>query len=431
MTDLHRWFLAAWISFAIPAIVVGVGANEVVTPVEEDEETATGSEPESPEAARVRRMLEAIVVSGAASGLVAPVPIIEPTVPGGIQSEESRDRKRGSFVVAPIPVSTSTIGSGLAVVSLYTFRPFRRDDASPPTTVGIGGLYTDNDSWAAGIGAKTYLHEDRWRISAGVGTFDVNYPFYGTGNDAGDRGRSIRLDQDGDAVTSQVLRKIAGRWYGGLGYTRLVTTLAIDLSGLLPPDLELPPELADALRLRTTVASLGVRVQYDSRDDVFAPRSGIFFDVLGRIARESVGSDWDYEHHVVAWNAYRNVRERDVVAVRVAACSAIDAPFFDLCLFGSGADLRGYTGGRYRDEAMVATQAEYRWWFHRRWGATAFVGVGEVAPSFGDLDTDRLLPAGGIGLRWQVSKRERLGLRVDYAWGKDSSAFYVSVGEAF
>ena len=80
---------------------------------------------------------------------------------------------------------------------------------------------------------------------------------------------------------------------------------------------------------------------------------------------------------------------------------------------------------------MLAAQAEWRselWW---RLGATAFFGEGLVAPDFGSFKWDGLLPGGGVGLRFTVATQNHVNLRVDYAWGKNSSALYMGVAEAF
>ena len=41
------------------------------------------------------------------------------------------------------------------------------------------------------------------------------------------------------------------------------------------------------------------------------------------------------------------------------------------------------------------------------------------------------LPGGGVGLRFTLARRNHVNLRVDYAWGKNSTALYVGVAEAF
>ena len=38
---------------------------------------------------------------------------------------------------------------------------------------------------------------------------------------------------------------------------------------------------------------------------------------------------------------------------------------------------------------------------------------------------------GGVGLRFTLAKRNHVNLRIDYAWGKSSTALYVGVAEAF
>ena len=134
-----------------------------------------------------------------------------------------------------------------------------------------------------------------------------------------------------------------------------------------------------------------------------------------------------------AWiNRYHGIGARHVLAWHVAGCGAKgDVTFYDLCLLGRSQDLRGYTIGQYRDYALIAAQAEWRtelWW---RFGATAFVGGGTTAPTFSALVLNDTLPSVGVGLRFTLAKRNHVNLPVDYAWGKNSSALYVSVAEAF
>ena len=147
--------------------------------------------------------------------------------------------------------------------------------------------------------------------------------------------------------------------------------------------------------------------------------------------RESFGGDFDTETFKLAVNHYRPMRERDAVAIRAIARSASnDAPFFLLSTVGGGTDLRGYPSGRFRDNVMYALQAEYRWQYNNRWIFTGFAGFGEVAESFGDIG-ENFLPAGGIGARFVLSQKHRVGLSADIAVGNDGAEFYFGVGEAF
>ena len=92
---------------------------------------------------------------------------------------------------------------------------------------------------------------------------------------------------------------------------------------------------------------------------------------------------------------------------------------------------RGYTQGRYRDSVMTTGQAELRYHSSGRFGATAFGGFGQVAPSAGDIFKAQMLLAGGFGLRYQLTKKFPMHMRFDYSWGRDGGLFYFGVGEAY
>ena len=195
----------------------------------------------------------------------------------------------------------------------------------------------------------------------------------------------------------------------------------------IPEGPTLPAQDAD---LRT--AALGPRVHYDSRDNPFYPRHGMQVQGVASFYAEAVGGNRTYQAYQGWINRYTAIGARHVFAWHAGACGvAGSVPFYDLCMLGKSQDLRGYSVGQYRDRAMIAAQAEWRselWW---RFGGTVFGGGGEEVRDFGTLNWNDALPSGGVGLRFTVAKRNHVNLRADYAWGKDSSALYVSVVEAF
>jgi hypothetical protein len=80
---------------------------------------------------------------------------------------------------------------------------------------------------------------------------------------------------------------------------------------------------------------------------------------------------------------------------------------------------------------MTTAQAELRFHSAGRFGATMFGGFGQVAPSAGDLTSAEVLPAGGLGIRYRLTREFPMHMRFDYAWGKNGNLFYFSVAEAF
>jgi hypothetical protein len=359
---------------------------------------------------------------------------IDPTVPGASSptglvpdgATQPPDNKRGELVLAPLPMINPTLDNGLAVVGGYIYRLDLADKVTPPSFTLLGGFKTSNDSWGTAFIQKLNLMHDRVRVLA-VGAYaDVNYDFYGIGQDAGDAGRSIQLNQTGPIALVDGLIRIAPSLYVGARYQ--IMDMSIATPGLSREGEPVVPE--GDVQLRT--AALGPRVQFDSRDNLFYPRRGTQIDAFASFYGSAVGGRRTYQMYQASISRYHSPAARHVVAWRAVVCSVGgSAPFYDICTLGKSQDLCGYTLGQYRDDRMVAAQAEWRseiWW---RFGGALFAGVGEVMPDFGQLSWDGLRPSGGVGLRFTLAERNHVNLRVDYAWGHKSSALYVSVAEAF
>ena len=352
-----------------------------------------------------------------------PVLGIALALPALAKAEPAGHDRPLSIVAMPIPISNPAIGNGLGIAAMAIYTP----RGSPqPWITGAGGLYTDSKSWAAAVFQKAHLNDDRIRVTAGAGGGEFKLDFYGVGSGAGARDRSIPIDQRAVGAVAEALFRVAPNTYAGVRYRGAQLRTSLDLSQLPFPDLEIPE-----VELRSQVSALGLSGEYDTRDDQFGPRKGVYATARWMVASESLGSDFDYSRIDAAANIYHALSERSVIAGRVALCDAGDkAPFYDLCLFGQSNDLRGYTAGQYRDRSLAAIQLEYRRDLFWRIGGVVFAGVGGVAPSFEKLGST-LLPAAGVGLRFRASKQHRVNASVDFAVGEDSQAFYFYIGEAF
>jgi Omp85 superfamily domain len=349
---------------------------------------------------------------------------VEQAAPAAVDS--THRPKRGEFVFAPMPMVNPTLENGLSVVAGYLYRLDIEDQTTAPSVTAVYGFKTSNGSWAGAVVQNLHLWHDRVRVLGVAAYGDINYEFFGIGQDAGSAGRSIELNQSGPVAILDGLVRVAPHLYAGARYTFMKMDVAT-AAAALPGGPTLPP-LDATLR----AASLGPHVQYDSRDNPFYPRHGMQVQGMANLFGKAVGGQRTYQEYRAWMNRYHAVGDRHVLAWHVGACGTDGSvPFYDLCLLGRNDDLRGYTTGQYRDKAMLAAQAEWRselWW---RFGATAFIGGGEVAPGFDSMTWDDVLPGGGVGLRFTLARRNHVNLRVDYAWGRDSSALYIGVGEAF
>jgi outer membrane protein assembly factor BamA len=338
-------------------------------------------------------------------------------------TDEEGKRKPG-FVVLPIPLSNPALGSGLVLAGVSFYQP----EGSPrPWMTGAGVLWTDNGSMGGGVFQKAYLGGDKYRISGFAGGANLNLNFYGIGAADADRDFSIPINQNGRVVKIDGFRKVYENTYVGLRLRMATITTSFRFDG------EPPEEFEDlALELDSDIGGPGLLAQYDTRDSELWPSTGTYANLQAQWDLDSFGSEYIYDKQELTYNRYMSLTDSGVLAVRGSLCRAGDGtPFFDLCMFGASNDLRGYETGQYRDRALAAVQAEYRWRFSPRWGAVFFAGVGSVAPSLGDLTDSVTLPSGGAGLRFRASKAYNVNISLDYAVGRDSEALYFYIGEAF
>ena len=325
------------------------------------------------------------------------------------------------LVIAPVPAYSPQIGWNLTLGGAYFLDSGEKNTDVPPSLIGGFAMAAENGSYAYGAGTYLHLLDDKFRVRAGAAYVDIRYRFYGIGNSIDFL--DVDILQEGPAYFLSGSWNIWKKLYVGLGYRRgTVDTRVRFVSS--------PPAFFDPV-LGLDLGAISIPIEIDSRDHEQFPRNG--WQVSGKtvLYRESVGSDFEAETYKVSVNHYAPMRETDVLATRVVVRSASeDVPFFLLSTIGGDTDLRGYPGGRYRDRHMYALQTEYRWQFSDRWIFTGFVGVGEVADQFSEMGRN-FLPAGGVGARFVLSQKHKVGLSLDVATGKDGTEIYFGVGEAF
>jgi outer membrane protein assembly factor BamA len=345
----------------------------------------------------------------------------------GPEKKVTKKEKRGEIVIAPIPISSPAIGSGLLLGLGFVFPLNKNDKLSPPSTIGAMGFGTNNGSRGGAVLGMFNFREDRYRIAAIGGSGSVNYDLFGIGTGAGAAGISVPINQKGSLFLGQFLYRLGG-WHLGPRYQVRQSTVRTESTGdRLPPGIEIPEAVLDS-----KTAALGPQLMRDRRDSLFYARTGSVFKVGADFFVEGLGSKFNYQSYQVAFNKYASLSPRQVLAFRVMGCGVGgEVPFYDLCLFGFNNDLRGYYAGQFRDRRMFATQMEYRLELLPRVGVVGFAGVGGVAPELSKFRGDELLPAGGGGFRLTVAKKNHINLRFDFGFGRVGHTFSMGVAEAF
>ena len=328
------------------------------------------------------------------------------------------------IVIAPIPQSDPTLGTGLTLVGLYFYEQSEAQKrVQPASYTGAGLMVTDNGSKALALQQKSFWDSDRWRLDAIAVIADLRLDLFGIGNAAGDNDISVRWELEGAIVHPKLFRRIRPNWYLG-GQARYFGTRSSIGVGTGARQ----GERIGRNELKATAIGVGALLNSDTRDNQFNAYSGRFFEADALFNLRGLGSDYDYQSLHLDYRRYLPVHEEVVVAANVKACvKGGDVPFFDLCRLV----LRGLNATQFMDKSMLLARAEIRWRPFSRLAFVGFGGTGTVARNPGSFDLGELTYSVGVGVRVTISEERRVNLRLDLAHTEFDNALVLSVGEAF
>lgn len=352
-----------------------------------------------------------------------------PTQPETQPKEKGKKKHRNpeGLVVAPIPISSPAIGSGIVPVLAYVFPFSKKDKISPPSTVLAAGLITDNGSRGFVVGGQLFLKEDTYEITSGYVHGNINYNIYGTGIAAN---LKLPLVQTGEGYLGEFLRRLWWNFFVGPRFVagRSFLTVKPNNASNFP--------IPEGFGVHTNLTALGVRLTRDTRPNHFYPVGGTFFTFTSDFFSQTLGSKYSFQSYKTKLDKYWSLSKNQVLAYEGYSCATGGKPpFYGNCIYGTSNELRGYTAGQYFTRYMLATQLEYRLVLPKRFGFVVFGGIGGVIPEGHELSqllqTSHFLPGGGGGLRFELSKKYHVNLRADIAQGTNGHTFSMGLGEAF
>jgi hypothetical protein len=403
----------------ILSLVLIAGAFISFNPACLAQQEARGAQPQA------QTISQAASDSPKTSGLDA-----QSTTPPKPEEQPKKKKKKlgpGAFVVAPLPISSPAIGSGIVPVLGYIFPLSMKDENAPPSVIGGAGLITNNGSGGFSIGGDLYLKHATYRLKAGFVHGNVDYNIYGTGVASI---LKLPLQQTGEAFFAEFLRVIGWQFY--LGPRFFTGNSFITLNPTKVTAVPIPPDLG----IHTSLRSIGARLTRDTTLNRFYPTNGTFFTFTSDFFSQGLGSKFSFQSYSTTLDKYLSLSKNQVLAYNALFCAtAGQPPFYGNCIYGTNNELRGYVAGRYFTRYSLATQLEYRLVLPKRFGLVAFGGVGGAIPGGNQLlqrvQRSHFLPSGGAGLRFQLSKVYHVNLRADFAQGVNDHTFSLGVGEAF
>jgi outer membrane protein assembly factor BamA len=327
-----------------------------------------------------------------------------------------------------LPVIYYTPETGLAggAQGLYFFTMGSRYGSTHPSSVPVGFEYTQKGQMYCEVQPEISFPDNAYQVKVKIGFRKFPSTFYGIGNNT--------LETNAEQYTPQKV------WGDVSVQKRVVSYLSVGISASYNRYRILAAEENGMIARRTVsgaaggcINGAGVYGSWDSRNESFFPSSGENASVLIGAFHPILGSDYEFLRYRIDLRHYSYFTADQVLAVQalfVAQTGTV--PIQALATYGGKDLLRGYAEGRNCENDLMAIQAEYRmlpvYW---RFGLSFFAGVGEVAHDLGSFSSAELKPSAGFGIRYQLFETEKISLRLDFGWGRGTSGFYITAGEAF
>lgn len=332
------------------------------------------------------------------------------------------DQKYGFLPIAA-PITEPAIGYGAAVGAAFLSKPLGAASAGlgRPNITAAGGMATENGTWGVFIGDMRYWLDDRLQTLAGAVFADVNLDYYGIGDDSALADDPLHYTLNPLALAMQAKYRVGDtRIWAGLSYSFAFTKVSFDAPAT---ETRLPDVDRDS-----RVGGLTLLASYDSRDNLFTPLRGTFVELSFGFFGKALGGEDSFERGTLVAIQYVPLPFHLFLGLRgdVAATFG-DAPFY----LKPFTHLRGVPVMRYQGEQTAQIETELRWQFWGRLSLLAFVGAGGAWNDFERLDDSTGVIAGGPGIRYELARRYGIHMGVDVGFSRDTTAFYVQVGNGW
>lgn len=360
----------------------------------------------------------------------APGPAAEPAAPASFWSKDDGwldisgfvDQAYG-FVPLLIPITEPAVGVGAAGALVFIDKPKTEASAGfgRPNISVIGALGTENGTRGEFAGDMRHWLDDSVKSLIGVVHASVNLDFYGIGRDPQlqNNPKSYNLETTAGVVQGRYRIGDSPAWIG-LGYVLASTTVKFSAP--------LAPESLPGAQRESRVGGLLPAISYDSRDNMFTPTSGSYFDLSAGLFSKAMGSDTDFRRINLSAIQYVPVsRDLTLGVMGSAILSYGDVPFY-LRPFVS---LRGVSAMRYQGDYAGQLEAELRWQFWERFSLVGFAGAGATRNEGGQNRAAQEVSTRGLGFRYEIARKYGLHMGVDVAQGPDGPAWYVQFGSAW
>jgi hypothetical protein len=336
--------------------------------------------------------------------------------------------KPGHYLFFPLIVKSPEYRWGAGVGGIVYFK-LKNDSAARTSSVKVVSFVTLRKQLVFANEGYFYLPGEAFIVHYIATATHFPDKFWGLGNST--------LNSDVEAYTigqfdlyPQLLREIREHLFVGVGY-EFQNVYHFEYDSESGESLFDTQDIAG--RNGSKISGTGMIFMWDSRSNAFSSTKGFYFQYFNNFYRTGIGSDYNFTIHSMDIRKYFGLKKSRSIAIQLVMTAATGTiPIRNMSIMGSDSYMRGYYQGRFQDRTMIATQCEFRTPVYKRFGVVMFAGLGKVGAGIHETFTTlSFKPSVGAGIRYAISKKERLNLRFDGGFGNKSYGSYLNFGEAF
>lgn len=348
-------------------------------------------------------------------------------------SNEKDTTRKASFMPVPVLGYSQEIGFEFGLGALYSLYLDRKDTLNRSSNFAGTASYSTKKTYNLSLKGDAWTKGNLYHLIGEIRLRKTPFNFYGIGNETGqvDEDRIVQQQIKAAFDVEKMLFKSA---YTGISLGFENYRFTDNVSGGI---FSTSPQIID--RDGGQVLYLGVSQSYDTRNSNNYPTKGFFGRISYQYAPNLFGGE-NFNGSLIKLNArnFWSILPKLVIGVQglYYTTQGKKTPFYLLNQLGNDGMMRGYYGGRFRDDNIVAAQTELRYRFSNRFGIVAFAGAGKVFAN-NNFTLDNLKPNYGLGGRYFFDPAKGLSVRLDYGIGEKRAredrqkGFYISLAEAF
>jgi hypothetical protein len=349
-------------------------------------------------------------------------------------SDEKRNKGKFRFSLFP---SESKISGGKTVFTTVNVAFLLGDKLNTNvSTIYFVPYISFNGKYGIQLMPNIWLNKNSWNFTGEY--FLLNYPqeTWGLGGDSPEAYKTM-VDYKHLRVHQNAMKGVWPHLAIGLGYALdQHYDIKIEENETGSIILENYPELSS----QSVSSGMTLPVVYDSRRNSLNAQQGFLGAVTYSFFHPFFGSDNEWQSLFIDTRKYFPVigRRSNIIALRSYYWTILSGkvPYLDLPANrwepGPGSSSRGIQQNRYRSNALLYFESEYRFGISANglWGGVVFSNI-TSASQYNTQNFTDWHPAAGAGVRMKFNKYSRTNVTLDYGFSKGYQSVYLNIGEAF